>query len=187
MCSCFQSLHFIFPQKLWSLKLPMVVQSIGHCRSCLLHIYWDDNKQFLLDTNSEQTPFFCNIVLFCNVNKGGHHSLCGYLLSPQSRHCHWLMSGGTSQNRATLWTNLETVTISDTASCSSTLDRSPCLWESAPTSQSPLCIHPPPGCCQSGKSHAPCLSTSILYREQWQHSVYLLTSPLTVLTMILYH
>ena len=58
--------------------------------------------------------------------KGGHHSLRGYFLSPQSRHCHWLMSGGTSQNRATLWTNLETVTISDTASCSSTLDRSPC-------------------------------------------------------------
>ena len=78
-------------------------------------------------------------------------------------------------------------TMSDTTSCSSTLDRSPCLWESAPTSQSPLCIHPPPGFCQSGKSHAACLSTSILYREQWQHSVYLLTSPLTVLTMILYH
>ena len=68
MCSCFQSPHFIFPQKLWSLKLPMVVESIGHRRSCLLQNYCQNNiKQFLLDANCEGRPF-CTIFLLCNVN-----------------------------------------------------------------------------------------------------------------------
>ena len=81
MCSCFQSPHFIFPQKLWSLKLPMVVESIGHRRSCLLQNYCQNNiKQFLLDANCEGRPF-CTIFLLCNVNNcllsnplfGSHH------------------------------------------------------------------------------------------------------------------